>query len=303
MLAITCSGGGNRGAAQAGALVTLLEAGVTPDLLVGSSVGAVNAAYLAGEPTVAQARRLVEVWRNLRGDDIFPISAPNLLAGLVRKSDHLCSSDGLRKLLELHLCFDRIEDAAIGLVVVATDLASGQERRLDRGPVVPAVLASAAIPGVFAPVHWGNELLVDGGVVANVPLGAAVAAGADEVWVLDSGQLCADRRPPRSALDVVIQGLAVMGTARAQAELSCPPPGVVIHHVPLPCTKHRWYSDFSGSDQLIRDGAQAAASALKEAAKPVRPHHGPRMRPGPTPTPRITRDRPKPHTGSDRAGS
>ncbi|MHB1487967.1 MAG: patatin-like phospholipase family protein [Acidimicrobiales bacterium] len=266
--AIACSGGGNRGAAQAGALVALLEAGVVPDLLVGTSVGAVNAAYLAAEPSAAQARRLVEIWRGLQGRDVFPTGRAAQLVNLVRRSDHLCSPEGLRALLASRLPYDRIEDAQVPLVVVATDLLSGQERRLRHGPVVPAVLASAAIPGVFPPVAWGTDLLVDGGVVANMPLAAAVAAGANEVWALDAGQLCADRRSPRSAVDVSLQALAIQSTARAQAELACLPAAVVVHHVALLCTTHRWHSDFSGSEELIGDGMAAARTALDACGRP-----------------------------------
>jgi NTE family protein len=168
----------------------------------------------------------------------------------------------LRALLETHLGYRQIEDASVSLVVVATDLSTGAERRLRAGPVVPAVLASAAIPGVFAPVPWGSDLLVDGGVVANVPLAAAVAAGADEVWALDTGQLCAERHRPRSAVGVARRSVAVQNTARAETELACLPPGVVVHHVVLPCSTHRWYRDFSGSAELIANGATAAWAAL-----------------------------------------
>jgi NTE family protein len=266
VLAIVCSGGGNRGASQAGALEVLLDAGVVPDLLVGASVGAVNAAYLAADPSPAQARRLVEVWRQLRSRDVFPLAPTSVALSLVRGSDHVCSAEGLRSLLEHHLPYRRLEDAAVPLIVVATDLITGTERRLRDGPVVPAVLASAAIPAVFPPVRWGEELLVDGGVVANVPLRAAIDAGADEVWILDSGELCEERRPPHSAVDVALQALAVLSTARARAELACLPPGVAVHHVVLPCTTHRWYTDFSGSAELAADGAAAARAALATRA-------------------------------------
>ena len=265
MRAIVCSGGGNRGAAQAGALEVLLSAGVVPDLFVGTSVGAINAAFLAADPSPNRARCLVEIWQGLRGRDVFPTPARVQLIRLALGSDHVCSSDGLRALLETHLGYREIEDASVPLVVVATDLSTGAERRLRHGPVVPAVLASAAIPGVFAPVPWGSDLLVDGGVVANVPLAAAVAAGADEVWALDTGQRCAERHRPRSAVGVARRSVAVQSTARAEAELACLPPGVTVHHVVLPCSTHLRYSDFSGSAELVAGGAAAASEALDGA--------------------------------------
>ena len=106
---------------------------------------------------------------------------------------------------------------------------------------------------------------MDGGVVANVPLAAAVAAGADEVWALDTGQLCEERHRPRSAIDVALQTLAVQSTARTQAELACLPPGLTVHHLVLPCVTHRRRSDFSGSAELIAGGAAAASEALDGA--------------------------------------
>lgn len=260
--AVVCSGGGSRGAAQAGALQVMLEAGVVPDLLIGTSVGAINAAFLAAEPSPERARGLVEIWKGLRDRDVFPTPALVQLIRLALGSDHVCSSDGLRTLLETHLGYREIEDASVPLVVVATDLLTGAERRLRAGPVVAAVLASAAIPGVFAPVPWGRDLLVDGGVVANVPLAAAVAAGADEVWALDTGQLCAERHRPHSAVDVALQALAVQSTARAEAEFACLPSGVTVHHIVLPCVTHRRRSDFSGSAELIASGAAATSEAL-----------------------------------------
>ena len=269
--AVVCSGGASRGAAQAGALQVLLEAGLVPDLLVGTSVGAINASFLAADPSPERARCLVKIWQELRTRDVFPTSAGGQLVHLALGSDHLCSPDGLRALLDQHRGYREIEEATVPLVVVATDLLTGAERRLRAGPVVPAVLASAAIPGVFPPVSWGRDLLVDGGVVANVPLAAAVAAGADEVWALDTGQLCEERHRPRSAIDVALQALAVQSTARTQAEIACPPPGVTVHHLVLPCATHRSHSDFSGSAELIASGAAAAFEALDGAAlRPLR---------------------------------
>ena len=159
MRAIVCSGGANRGAAQAGALEVLLSAGVVPDLFVGTSVGAINAAFMAADPSPDRARGLVEIWKGLRGRDVFPTPARVQLIRFALGSDHVCSSDGLRALLDRHLGYREIEEAAVPLVVVATDLLTGAERRLRAGPVVPAVLAGAAIPGVFPPVSRMEQLV------------------------------------------------------------------------------------------------------------------------------------------------
>lgn len=262
--AVVCSGSASRGAAKAGALHVLLQAGVEPDLFVGTSVGAIDAAFLAADPSPERARCLVKIWQELRTRDVLPTCAGAQLVHLALGSDRLCSPDGLRALLDRHLGYREIAQAAVPFVVVATDLLTGTERQLRAGPVVPAVLASAAISGVFPPVPWGTDLLVDGGVIANVPLAAAVAAGADEA--LDTGQLCEERHRPRSVIDVALHALALQSTARALAELACLPPGVTVHHLVLPCATYRRYSDFSGSAELIAGGAAAAWGALDGAA-------------------------------------
>lgn len=263
MSAFVLSGGGNRGALQAGAVQVLMcEAGIQPDLLVGTSVGAVNAAFLAMGPTPERAGELVELWSELSGGEVFPGSLPERFWHLARRDDHLYSSAGLRHLLETHLSYRRLEEAAVPLVVVATELATGRERRLDAGPVVQAVLASAAIPGVFPPVNWGGTLLIDGAIAANVPLAAAAAKGAREAWVFDTGQPCEEPHQPRSAIDVALQALALATTARAQAELACPPGGIAIHHLALSCAQSRWFSDFRATPALVAHGAELARRYL-----------------------------------------
>lgn len=262
MLGVVLSGGGNRGALQASALEVLLGEGIVPDLLVGTSVGAINAAYLAADPTAGQAAALACFWRQARGRDIFPGSRAELVLRLLSRRDHLYSAAGLRRLLERHLPYRRIQDAAVGLIIVAAELTSGTERRMTHGPVLEAVLASAAIPGVFPPVAWEGQMLCDGGIVANVPLAAALEAGADEVWILDTSGPCSVPRRARSAVDVALQAIAAGSAARTLAELSCPPGPAVIHHLSLPCRTDRWFTDFSATGELLADGAAAAAAYL-----------------------------------------
>lgn len=264
MGAFVLSGGGNRGALQAGAADVLITAGVTPDLLVGTSVGAVNAAFLAAGPTPARSAGLVDLWRGMSGREVFPGSRLERLVHLVLGHDHLYSSDGLRRLLREHLPYERIEQAAIPLVLVATDLVSGTERRLTHGSVVDAVAASAAIPGIFPPVEIEGELLCDGAVAANLPIAAAAAAGASEAWVFDTVEPCSSPRHAHGAVDIALQALAHLGHARAQAELLCPPGNIVLHHLALICASDRRFSDFSATSILIDEGAAIARAYLLE---------------------------------------
>lgn len=257
---------GTGGALQAGALEVLFAEGIAFDVLVGTSVGAINAAYLAADPTQEQARLLVAIWRGLHGRDIFPDPLHRRAVNLLLRRDHLYAPLGMRRLLEHRLPYRRLEDAAAHLVVVATDLATGEQRHLRRGPVVEAVLASAAIPGVFPPVMWDGELLVDGGIAANLPLAAAIAAGATDLWALDVTGPCSVARPPRHALDVALQSVALLGMARTRAELACPVPGVTIRRLGLACRSDPWFSDFSATPELIADGARSARAFLEAGA-------------------------------------
>lgn len=270
MVALVLSGGGNRGALQAGALEVLLASGIKPGLLVGTSVGAINAAFLAAGPTPERATKLVELWKGLSGKQVFPGSLPRKLWHLIRHDDHLYSSSGLRCLLEANLPYRRLEQSAVPLVVVAADLATGLERRLDAGPVIEAVLASAAIPGVFPPVPWGSDLLIDGGIAANVPLAAAAAFGATKVWALDTARPCDHPRAPRGAVDIALQAVALSTMARTQAEVACPPAGMEVHYLALSCAESQWFSDFRNTPTLIARGAEIAKSYLREMHTPAK---------------------------------
>ncbi len=208
--AFVLSGGGSLGAVQVGMLLALAERDITPDLLIGTSVGAINAAWVAGRPGLDGARQLAEVWKQVQRQDIFPIRPLAGLLGFGGARSHLVPPAHLRSLLERHLSYRLIEEAPVRLQVVATDLITGIEVLLDRGNVVDAVAASVAIPGIFPPVRIGEQVLVDGGVVNNTPLSHALHAGATRVYVLPTGYACALERPPRSALGVTMQSLTLM---------------------------------------------------------------------------------------------
>src|SRR6476661_6507010 len=141
--AFVLSGGGSLGAVQVGMLQALAERGVRPDLLVGTSAGALNAVFVGAHGSgPAELDRLAGIWRALRRDDVFPVRAPNVLLALAGARDALCSHDGLARLVSRHVPFDRLDEAAIPVHLVATDLLSGEEVLLSDGGVLSAVLAS-----------------------------------------------------------------------------------------------------------------------------------------------------------------
>lgn len=196
---------------------------------------------------------------------------------LAGRGDYLYSPAALRRLLEASLPYGRLEEAAVPLVVVATDLATGLERRLSAGLVIDAVLASAAIPGLFPPVRWEGALLVRCGIGASVPLTAAAAAwGSAEALVLDTTARPGDHpRWPGSAVDIALQAVALAATALAQGELACPPRR---HPPPLSSAQlrrepvvQRLSQHPHPGGQAIRWRSDAGRQAPARAARATRP--------------------------------
>ncbi|UJJ58201.1 MULTISPECIES: patatin-like phospholipase family protein [Rhodanobacter] len=207
--AFVLAGGGSLGAVEVGMLQALLEWGEAPAFLVGASAGAINAAYFAGDPSRAGARELERIWCALKRREVFPFNLGSVF-GLLRRRDHLVDSSGLRRLLERHLPYRQLEDAALPVHLVASDMLSGREALLSAGPVVDAVLASAAIPGVYPPVWIDGRWLVDGGVANNTPISVAVGLGATRVIVLPTGFACALERAPSGAIARAMHALSLL---------------------------------------------------------------------------------------------
>lgn len=208
--AFVFAGGGSLGAVQVGMLHELMEYGVHPDFAVGSSAGAINAAYFAGAPDALGVSRLEQLWSAVRRKDIMPLNFRDMVSMLVLRRASLISVTGIRQLLERSLAYRQIEDAALRLHIVATDNQLGSEVVLSSGPVIEAVMASAAIPGIFPPVQIGGRELVDGGVANNTPISVAVKLGATRIIVLPAGFACALQRPPSTAVAQVLHALSLL---------------------------------------------------------------------------------------------
>jgi NTE family protein len=168
--AFVLAGGGSFGAVQVGMLRELVASGLRPDLVVGCSVGAINGVHFAAAPDLDGIERLERIWRHLHWRDIFPLTLASLFAAIARRA-HIVDPAGLRGLLERHLPCAQLEDAAIPVHVVATRLLAGTAACFSRGPAIPAILASAAIPAAFPPVRIGDGEYIDGGRAAIVPGG------------------------------------------------------------------------------------------------------------------------------------
>lgn len=260
--AFVLAGGGSLGAVEVGMMRALLAAGVEPDLVVGSSVGAVNGTHLAGAPDRAGVERLAEVWCAIRRENIFPTAPGRGLLALVGRRPSLVSPDPFRRLLAFHLPIARLEKAAVPCHVVATDLLSGMEVDLGRGDAVEAVLASAAIPGVFPPVAIEGRTLVDGGVASNTPIATAVALGARQILVLPAGFSCHLARPPSSAVGVVVQAMNLLIARQLAVDIERFRDRVELRVVPPLCPMTRSAYDFSGTRELIAAATTSTAQWL-----------------------------------------
>lgn len=255
-VAFVLSGGANLGAAQVGMLAALQDAGIRPDLVVGTSVGALNGAWVAADASLVG---LGDLWRSLDRAAVFPAGPLQGLRGFLGRSDHLVSDRGLRRILEAHVRFDRLEESPIPFHVVATEVLTGLGVRLSTGPAVEAILASAAIPGVLPLVRIEGRSYVDGGVIDNTPISHAVALGARQVYVLGTGYACALQQPPTSALGVALHAASLVINQRLALDALRYADEVDLRVVPPLCPLGLSPTDFSQADSLItRAHAHAA---------------------------------------------
>ena len=267
MKAFVLSGGGNLGAGHVGAVLALLEHGIVPDLLVGTSAGAINASYLAFDPGLDGARRLADIWTSVRTRDVFrlPLKPWHLLSHL--RSDALYHSQGLRTLLERFASDEHIEDARIGLRVVATDFQTGGSVAFHSGPVVDAVLASSALPGLFPPVEIDGRLYVDGGIADNVPISPAVGAGAKEIYVIRTGFDCPVETRRVKAIDVLWRSIGLLLNRTLADDIRRFNRAARIVVLPSPCVASTPIWNLSRSRSLIAEAYRMAGEYLdREAA-------------------------------------
>jgi NTE family protein len=248
------AGGGSFGAVQAGMLRALVAFGIVPDLVVGSSVGAINGAYFADVPNAEGVAQLEAIWRSLRRREVFPVTWRSLL-GLLTRRNFVVDPGGLRRVIEERLPYRELEHAAIPLHVVATDLIAGGSVRLSSGPAVEAVLASCAIPAAFPPVRIGERYLIDGAVASNTPISVAVELGAKRVVVLPTGFACALETPPHDAIGCALHAITLLIAHQLVREIERCREQVEIITVPPLCPLSVSPYDFSHARELIERAA------------------------------------------------
>jgi NTE family protein len=232
-LAFVLPGGGALGGFQAGSLRALAEAGIAPDLLVGVSAGAVNAALFSWNTGVDGALHLEAIWRSIRRRDLMRVNPGRLALALAGRHPSLLDNRHGHRFLRRHLGDRLLEHAPIRLAIVATDLSTGEGVALITGDTVSALLASTAFPGVYPPMTLGERTLVDGGVVADIPLDLTLALGAASVIVLSVPPLAPDP-PPRRPMDILLRASSLGVEAHGRAVLLRPPAGLTVVELPAP---------------------------------------------------------------------
>ncbi len=261
--AFVLGGGGNLGAVQVGQLKALFTNGIIPDVVIGCSVGALNGAAIAGEPTLDEVDRLAELWKRLGREDIFPSSrlgrGPWMFVrnGLSAFSDH-----GLQKVLDGWLRFRLFEETAIPFWAVATSLRSGREHWFHSGDIRQPLLASTALPGVFPPVSIDGDTYIDGGVVNNVPVSKAYELKAKRVYVLDVGNLARERPDPKRPYEVLMQAVSIARASRLRIDQENVPEGVRMIRMPGVDTGKLRFDNFSRSAELIEKSYRASMGFL-----------------------------------------
>jgi NTE family protein len=251
--AFVFAGGGSLGAVQVGMLRELMRYGLDADFVVGSSVGALNAAYFAAAPNAAGVEKLACVWCSLRRHDVFPVTLRSLLR-FVGGQDHLIDPSNLRLLIKRHVPFLNLEDASIPVHVIATNL-GGAAVCLSSGPAIERILASAAIPAAFPPVRIDNQYLFDGAIGSNTAILTAAKLGATRIIVLPTGFSCDLHEPPKGAIARVLHAITLLIANQIVRDLKELAGKVDISIVPSLCPLDVSPYDFSSAAQLIERAA------------------------------------------------
>jgi NTE family protein len=273
-VAFALSGGGNLGALQAGSMQALVESGTEPDLLVGASIGALNAAYYATHPGKDGCAHLEAAWRDLRRREVFRFELPRAIVGFLGLRDHLVSTRRLEQIIHEWLGIGRIEEATLPFAAVATDALTGEIVVMRTGDVASALLATAAIPGIFAPVHREGRWLVDGSLSAGCPALEAIELGADEVYAFMT-TTAPRRRPPRGAVAAAMSSVSLL-TSKLQASRletaaqAAVERGGAVHLVPSPLPDAPSPFDFEHGGQLAALAYRRTAAWLADRDREAR---------------------------------
>jgi NTE family protein len=251
-LAFVLGGGGVLGAHEVGMLRALAERGVKPDVILGTSVGAINGAFFAADPTLAGVERLTELWRETNLSEMSAGAVLRRVTTLARSGTHLQSLTEMRERLVAVLPVERVEELSVPFQCVAASIERAAEHWFDRGPLADVVLASCAVPGILPPVPIDGEHFIDGGIVNSIPVSRAVALGARKIYVLQVGRLEQPLKPPRWPWEVGLVAFEVARRHRFAHDLHSLPDDIELHVMPTGGSAAPAYNDISGQLRVRR---------------------------------------------------
>jgi NTE family protein len=274
MIAFVFSGGGSRGAMEAGGVKALYEAGIRPDLLVGSSAGAMNAAFLATDPSPGGVERLCDIWSNLRNRDIVPGSLLRKAWRVLRGKPSVFAQEPLKVFIEAHIppgveTFGDLPPSP-ELYMTAASLQTsdlylfGED---ETASLLDAVLASSAFPGGFPPVQYGRWQYTDGGVISNVPISVATEKGATVVYALDVAYTGGVYAPAKDIVGVLLRVASIVLHQDLLDELAhaAQQPGVEVHHVVIRGVPQASDFDFDHGAEMVEVGYNQVKRYLSRA--------------------------------------
>lgn len=275
MIAFVFSGGGSRGAMEAGGVKALYEAGIRPDMVVGSSAGAMNAAFLAIDPSSGAAERLCGIWQGIKNDDLIPGGLTRKAWRVIRRKPSIFAQEPLKAFIEREIppetkTFGDL-DPGIRLYITAANLQTSSLYLFGEDPsasLVDAVLASSAFPGGFPPVQYGKWQYTDGGVIANVPISVAVEMGAKTIYALNVAFAGGVYGPATDILSVLLRVVSIVLYRDLQGELdyAAQHPDVTVHHIVIRGVPQAGDFDFDHGAEMVKVGYKRVKDYLTRQA-------------------------------------
>ncbi len=262
--AFVFSGGSSLGAIEVGMLKAIVEEGHKADMVIGTSVGSLNGAYYAFDPTIKGVKTLEQIWRKVKVVDAFTPSFITPIKNIATFGQYLVSSKNLKQLILDHYKFNRIEETKIPLYLTSMDIDTGEEVVFNKGLIVEALLASTGVPGIFPPQRMGERLLVDGGLVNNTPISSAVKLGAEKVIVFPIGFPYTPNQEPKNLTEILVRTLIYLLNRQLFSDYHLYKNKVQLNIIPPPENITVGPHDFSKSDILIDQAYQCTKNWLKK---------------------------------------
>jgi NTE family protein len=251
-IAFVLGGGGVLGAHEVGMLRALAESAITPDVILGTSIGAVNGALFAADPTPAGVEHLTNLWAETNLVETSAATIFRRVSTLAKTRTHLQSFSEVRERLVEVLPVQRVEELSVPFQCVAASIERAAEHWFDSGPLADVVLASCSVPGILPPVRIGDEHFIDGGIVNSIPVSRAVALGAQTIYVLQVGRLEQALKPPRWPWEVGLVAFEVARRHRFAHDLASLPDDITLHVLPTGGSAAPAYNDISGQFRVRR---------------------------------------------------